>query len=77
LLQLLFIDDLQLRLLETQNKLFEDTIRAFHLEEMKVWKSISDEYRITAEKEWEQYEKDRVAKAMYVNSSCIRFMLLI
>lgn len=50
---------------KAQEKKFDYMIRAFHLEEMKVSKDTSDEYRRQSEHEWEQYEKNRVAKAMY------------
>lgn len=49
-----------------QEKKFDHQIRAFHLEEVHERKRLADEYLATAPQRHEEYEKRRVAKAMYV-----------
>ena len=47
-----------------QEKKYDYAVRAFHLEEMKLWKEISEERQKTAPELHEMHETKRIEKAM-------------
>jgi predicted nucleic acid-binding Zn-ribbon protein len=51
--------------LQQQEKKFDHTVRAFHLEEMAIRSGISEERQRLAPSLFEEYETNRIAKAMY------------
>ncbi|VDK46888.1 unnamed protein product [Anisakis simplex] len=57
--------------LQQQEKKFDHLVRAFHLEEMKARKAITDEYRRTAPQLHEEYEKKRIENAIFEHERAV------
>ena len=52
--------------LQQQEKKFDHTIRAYHIEEMKVRMQISEERLMNASDLFDSYETNRIEKSKYV-----------
>ena len=55
-----------------QEKKYDYTVRAFHLEEMGVLKQMSEEFQRTAPGLHEQYEAKRIQREMWENTQLIK-----